>query len=464
MNLKSPFFLKKNVTKMMFSILFSLFVLGCSKDSVATKDKEASSKSEEKSKPDEQETAQEGDKIVSIHFPDKFIYEATKFNVLLSDTSGNVLGTSTYSNQEKTVDFYTTEPFDDDTPFTLTFIEEYSASSRFYIYPNLSRNILDGDIEFKPRGFSLEKEGIRFSTENFEFPIMNAAGNGYSMFNYLSKNEFQGTYTMKFNENLGSDNIFIKYYDPNETLNEGYRWVLFDTKEELSSLSISDFNSNNVNYYNFNTNRPAELPLLTMYGYENEFLMSHMSGHEIYSSQVPAFGYGGNHYYAKPDFFEETSFSISFLNYTLFGLGIPPNTIEVPDKSVSATFSNRKIAYKGLEDFEVGRVSLDVYSLNLKIEVIFDGRSTEISLPNMPDGLISDPIKKSFNDGENLRFVQAIAENYSGFQNYDEYVQNVLKVSEPFYLNSPTRERVFFSHLATQVQLIPEFPNYQSFR
>lgn len=457
---------------LLFYVFVGMLCFGCSKDDPQQEEKPDGStpvdqpiaQPKDDDSEEEAETPEKGEKILTIYFPENFVPAGANFHVVLSDSLGNPVDAFTYSDQEEIIDFLFKESFDEQTAYMLTFIEDYTYSTRVYMYPNLSREQLGETLVFKPRAFTLQSRTTIFKTENFEFPVMNAKGRGYHMFNYLDRNEFSGYYATQFNENLGSEHIFIKYYDPEQVGNDSYRWILFDTKTTLSGLEVNDFNSNNVQFHNFTTNRPAELPLLLIYGYENQTQFNMLAGHEIYGSYVPAFGYGGNHYYSIPDFFYETSFSLSFLNYTLFGLGTLPNEIQVPDNIVSGKFNGEKLEFSGIPEYEVGRVTLDNYPSGLKIEIIFDGTSTQIDLPKIPEGLVSNSLTANLNNPQNLRFVQTFAENYSGYGNFKDFLQQGLKSSQPFYLTSSSRERVFESNISPQLQLVPEFPFYESFR
>ncbi|WP_067147680.1 hypothetical protein [Pseudotamlana agarivorans] len=401
--------------------------------------------------------------IFAISFPDNFKRGTAKCHVVLSDINGKVIEVKTHANVKEDITFYTKESFDKDTPYTLTFIMVYSdVVYNLFVYSNVTPSMLEGGIQFKEGAFPVEGKVVDVATNNLNYDILSARGLGYSMVRI--DNKLSGHYTSKFNNDLSSENVFIKYYDRADVINDSYKWMLIDNLSEVTLLDEINFNTDNVEYKQLTTNVPGELPLLLLYGYEKELYFNNMAGHEIYASYIPAFGFGGNHYFSYANIFEKMAYSLSFTNYSLFGVGLPPSEIVVPNKTVSASFYDNNVTFHGVEDYEVGRVRLDNYNLNLNIECIFDGASTEVILPEIPDGLLTEEITETINNG-NLRMVQVVAEDYESFDNYHDYIYSVLRNSTPFYLSSSKRERILKSFISSSGILpISEFPAEQSFR
>lgn len=406
-----------------------------------------------------------GEEIVSIEFPDKFILDNQKFHVILSDNRGKLIDVKTHSKNKETLKLFMKENFEEGIQFTLTFIEvsEYNISLyNISVYSNLTKSMLKGGIFFQPKPFSLKGGSVNLETKGLDYHVLDASGYGYSMVKINDK--LSGHYTTEFNNNLDFNNIFIKYYDPSDINNNRYKWNFTNNISELTLLDEHDFRTDKVEIRHLETNVPSELPLLELYGYENDILFNHIAGHKIYSTNVPAFGFGSNHYYSYANIFPKTSYTLCFSNYSLFGLGVPPTNIEVPKKVISSTFSeNNKLTFSGVEGFEVGRVRLDNSALNLNIEFIFNGETTDLIIPEIPDNLLEDNVKNAINSGQ-LRQVQAIAENYENFNDYDDYIDNVLKTSSPFYIKSPKRERICKSYISRLILPIYEFPHLERFR
>ncbi len=403
-----------------------------------------------------------GEKVFSIEYPSHFVNPETTFHVILSDASGNFLDSKTYKDIEDTISLYSKQEFNDNTSFTLTFISSFdNAIYSLYVYSNITKAALGELIVFQPGSFPLSTSLVDIQTKELNDHILNAKGHGYAMTQI--NNKLSGHYSPKFNQNLGPENIFVKYYDPNDVLNDSYKYILTNSIDGFSELNEFDLKNDQIESKQLSTNRPENLPLLLMYGYENEKLFNQISGHQIYDTYIPTFGFGGNHYYAFPNIFYKTSYSLSFPKYSLFGLGTPPATVNVPDETISSSFLNSNLTFSGHEGFEVGRIRLDNSDLNLNIEFIFDGSSKDIVIPTIPDDLISENIANTINDGK-LRLVQAIAEDYHSFDSYYDYLENVFKNSTPFYLSSPTRERLYESYISTQLLPVHEFPHPERFR
>lgn len=406
-----------------------------------------------------------GEEIVSIEFPDNFIRDNQKFHVILSDNEGKLIDFETHSKSKETLKLYMKEDFNESLQFTLTFIEVsvYNLSIyNIYVYSNLTKSMLNGGISFLPKPFPLSGGSVNIETKNLNYDILNASGYGYSMVNI--NNKLSGHYTSKFNTDLVFNNVFIKYYDPSDITNNRYKWNFTNNISEINLLEEGDFRTDKVEIRHLETNVPSELPLLELYGYENDLLFNQIAGHKIYSANIPAFGFGSNHYYSYADIFPKTSYSLCFSNYSLFGLGVPPTNIEVPNKTISSERTEtNKITFSGIENFEVGRISLDNSTPYLNIELIFDGKTTDVIIPEIPNNLLEDNVQNIINSGQ-LRQVQVIAEDYESFDNYNNYINNVLKTSSPFYIKSPKRERVCKSYISNLILPVNEFPHLERFR
>ena len=79
-----------------------------------------------------------------------------------------------------------------------------------------------------------------------------------------------------------------------------------------------------------------------------------------------------------------------------------------------------------------------------RMEFIFDGQNTNPTIPEVPEGLFPEAVTEMFAN-KYFEITQGAAENYSVFTSYQEYIQNVLVPSVPFYIASPFKERVFKS-------------------
>ncbi|NAS29347.1 hypothetical protein GTQ40_00030 [Flavobacteriaceae bacterium R38] len=437
-----------------FGLLSLIIIFSCSSDSPTDEDVDTI-----------EAPVDLGTRIVSVEVPDNFIGARQSFYVLLSDAEGNFIDGKEYSNTSETIDFYTKNEFDDSTLFTITFISSFNDQSfNLNVYSDLTRSMLGDKIVFKPRGNSLSGGSVELNVPFYDNGyVLSATGQGYSA--RLIDNKLSGFFTNSFNENLGSEKAFIKYYDPGDVLNGPYQWAFVEDLNTLSELNISDFTTEDVAVKQLSTNRPGELPLLLLYGFDNENLYESIASHILYGNYIPAFGFGGNHYYSFADIFDHMVYSIEFTvsKYTVFGVGIPPSEINVPEISIDSDFKDEKLTFSGIPDFEVGRIRLNNSNNSIQIDFVFDGQSTAINIPNIPSGVLPDNIARTINEKQ-LSLTQALAENYSSFDNYDDYISDVFISSTPFYINSDRRERVFKSFVGPSILPVFEFPYFQAFR
>ena len=95
--------------------------------------------------------------------------------------------------------------------------------------------------------------------------------------------------------------------------------------------------------------------------------------------------------------------------------------------------------------------------ININVEFIFDGQSTEVILPKIPESLLPQSVVEAFAN-EKLEPMQGASEHYEGFNSYGDYITRVFVPSIPFYVASPFKERVFKSSLSGQWLPSGEFP------
>ncbi|MCH4551542.1 hypothetical protein [Aestuariibaculum lutulentum] len=413
---------------------------------------------------------QEG--LLSINFPDNFTRKDTdKFYVILSDSDGNFIESHTHSDKAEILDLCVSEVFDENNSYTLSFVEEFQSSIyRFYIYSNLTKDNVGEILTFKSRPNFLKNSilniDIPFYQNGYE---ISARGLGYSMMKQNENSIMSGHYTTSYNDNLGSEKVFVKYYNKNN-LND-YKWIFLDDVQNRNTLSIEDFSEDNVDYKTIlvNNNNYNLAPLLYIYGFENEAHYNTINGHQLYGDYL-ADGIYNSYRYFYANIFHETFYTLTTSNYShtsnysIQGIGIPPQILDVPDDIVTCNFSNNKLTFSGLPDYEVGRVMLNNRDVeNITAICTFNGKANEINLPKLPDHLFSQNVRDVFNSSR-LNLAQAMAEDYSDFNSYEDYLSKVLVTSTPFYISSAQRQRVYFNANGIYSYFpLTEFPYNQAF-
>ncbi len=392
-------------------------------------------------------------KILDLNFPKDFMRKGVeKIHVVLSDNEGKFLDSRTHSSGEiENLEFCIFENIEEDTEFMLTFVHDFENSIfNFYVYSNLTKSMLGNEINLKQTSGGLSHASIKLEVPFYEDGYQMRASGPWQSINYYN-GEFSGHVSTRFSNELATDKTFISYF--NSDIEDSYQWAMIQNIQNRTALQPEDFNSTNVTKHTFDINRRFQRPLLKITGYENEAMYRARSGHLLYSDYLE----GSSSFtreYTYADIFDYTSFWGQTANYTWEGSGIPPTTVTIPDATVDYSFYNGEISFTGLSGFEVGRIRLvgiqsgsgyiTPENPSVRMEFIFDGQSTNISLPQIPEGLFPAAVTQTF-DNKAFEIKQGAAENYSAFTTYSEYISNVLVPSVPFYVASPFKERIFKS-------------------
>ena len=392
-------------------------------------------------------------KFFKINFPNNFMRKnIEKIHVVISDEQGNFLDSKTHSSGEiETLSFCTSEEINDGTEFTISFVHDFDNSIfNFYVYNNLTLNMLGSEITLNQKSGGLSPAFPKLEVPFFESGYqMRASGPWNSMIYY--NDEFSGHVSTRFSNDLATNKTFISYF--NTDIENSYQWALISDIQNRTSLLQEDFTNNNVVTHTFDLNQRFQRPLVKITGYENQAMYRARSGHLLYADYLMGGpSYTKQYYFA--DIFEYTTYWGQLLNYTFEGTGTVPATITIPNATVDYNFFNQQLNFTGLPDFEVGRLRLvDIMSgagsitsenPSVRMEFIFDGQNTNPIIPEIPEGLFPEAVTAMFVD-KAFEIKQGAAENYSAFDSYQEYIENVLVPSVPFYIASPFKERVFKS-------------------
>ncbi|TYP73669.1 hypothetical protein [Aquimarina intermedia] len=411
-----------------------------------------------------------GKPFVNINLPNDFTRASIeKLIIVLSDAEGNYIDSKTYNNQPETLEFcnITISP---DAEYMLTFFEVFDNSIyNVFCYSNLSKKRIGNEITLKPRPLTNSHAVIDLSTSNLNLSgNIKASGQGYSMVNI--SNTLSGTLTTSYANNLGSSKTLIKAYDSQSTTDD-YKWAFIDHLENVSALQSSDFSSNNVITSSIDLNSTVNNQFLRIYGFENTELMNVFSGHDLYDSRMPSVAFQLYKYHF-PDIFSNYFYSVRANNYYKEGLGLPPQSIDIPNLSMDFSLIGNQLNFQGISNYEVGKIRIEnetqagvpisIDNPSVVLEFIFDGTVDKIIIPKIPQGLFEGNIHEVFNNAD-FEPIQAIAENYSSFNSYEDYLRNVLVTSNPFYLSSNSRERVFKSFVSPHILPIFEYPYFTRF-
>jgi hypothetical protein len=388
-----------------------------------------------------------------INFPNDFMRKTVeKVHVVISDKDGNYIDSRTHDSGEiETLSFCTMEELNPDTEFTISFIEDFDNTIfNFYVYNNLTLNMLGDEITLNQKSGGLSPAILNIEVPFFEEGYqMRASGPWNSLIYYNGK--FSGHVSREFSNDLATNKTFISYFNSN--IGNSYQWALISDIQNRITLVEEDFSNANVVTNSFDLNRTYQSTLVKITGYENDAMYRARSGHLLYADYLKPSGSYTNEY-IFPDMFDHTTYWGQLLNYTFEGSGTIPAIITVPDATVDYSFINQQLSFTGLPNFEVGRLRLVGTSSgtglltpenpSVRMEFIFDGQNTNPVIPEIPEGLFPEAVTAMFAN-KSFEIKQGAAENYSAFTSYQEYIQNVLVPSVPFYIASPFKERVFKS-------------------
>ncbi|MDL5514836.1 hypothetical protein QSE00_23705 [Arenibacter sp. M-2] len=395
-------------------------------------------------------------KFFRINFPNDFMRKnVEKVHVVISDIDGNYIDSKTHESGEiETLSFCTTEELYDNTEFTITFIHDFENSIfNFYVYNNLTLNMLGNEITLNQQSGGLSPSFPKIKIPFFEAGYQMRASSPWNSLIYYN-DELSGHVSTAFSNDLATNMTFISYF--NSDIENSYQWAFISDIQNRTSLVQEDFSNANVLTKTFDLNKRFQRPLVKITGYENEDMYRARSGHLLYADYIQS-STSYTKQYIFPDIFEHTTYWGQLLNYTFEGSGTIPATVTVPNSTVDYNFNNQQLSFSGLPDFEVGRLRLVGISSgaglitpenpSVQLEFIFDGQNTNPTIPVIPEGLFPEAVTKIF-ASKAFEVKQGAAENYSTFNSYQDYIENVLVPSVPFYIPSPFRERIFKSESA----------------
>ncbi|SNZ00500.1 Ig-like domain-containing protein [Flagellimonas pacifica] len=396
--------------------------------------------------------------ILDIKFPDNFIREGVeKVHAILSDSDGNLIDYVTHSTRtSETLTLCSSIELGAETEYMLTFAQDFSnVVFSFYVYGNLTQNMVGNQIVLASRSLPSSSASINMDMPDYEDGFYVRSSTPWSSMLFYN-NTFSGHVSKNFSvDELSTNKSFVMNFHPD--LHRSYQWALVEDINTKFSLKAEDFMSTDVTHDFLTVNGSSLDPFLSVYGFENETHFRAMSSpHMLYWN--PSLNSINGYDYSYANIFDHNLYSARVSNYGIDGIGAIPKTISVPGQSISYQFQNDKIIFNGLQNYEVGRVRLtSLDNIHIHMEFIFDGHSTGMAIPELPENLFVQELYDAF-DNQRLQVIQGVAENYENIENYSEYVSNVFVNSTPFYVVSPKRERIFASSVGTQLLPIIEFP------
>ncbi len=401
-------------------------------------------------------------KITQINFPEGFVRPGIdEIHVILSDSDGAFISSVTHSSGvAESLSICSTVEFDQSSEFILTFVSEFeSALYGIYPYHNLTLALMGNEINLPQRSAPKSTSTVEIELpDSQQGDYVRASGQWSSALNYQG-NILSGHFSRNYMvESLGSNNFFVMNFNPD--IRDSYKWAFIEDPHTFFKLEDKDFSVDNVYRSQLNIVGTSLSPYLAVYGFENESHFNSLITHMLYWN--PSLNRNNGYDYSYADIFYDVLYSIKVSNYSIEGLGTPPTTVSVPNRLIDYTFQDNMLQFSGLSDFEVGRAQFrNTEDAHILVEMYFDGMSTEVVVPEMPE-FLGSKVTDIVNNGA-LEIRQCVVENYINISDYEAYITNIAMPSIPFYKVSPSRERIFKSSVSTSLLPMMEFPFYGRF-
>lgn len=398
--------------------------------------------------PEEIDTEPTGNLLLKVNVPFGSVRKnIDKLHIILYDEQDNAIAFQTHSSgEEEQLLLYSEADIGLTEKISIAFITNFKNevfSSR--IYKDINLTMLGDALDL-----ALTAGGAK--TGFVEIPIqgqesrwdLRSSGKGYSIIGI--DNVLQGNYTFDLYNDLGLDTAYLQYYNVDNIYEYSYKYLTIEELSALNAIDVTTFTSENVRSGSIEIDAPYQNAYLQIYGYESLAKFKAGSGHRICFNPALLDFYGI--YYSYADIFPYTKYSVQFKNYEIEGIGNPPQELTEPQSEIDYSYSDGTIAYTGLPDYEVGRFYLRQQgSIYMTTTLIANGNSTSITVPEIPAGLLENNLENSLKVDQ-LQFVQAAAENYDGFESYEHYITNTLKLGQPYGLISDKRERIWKSSIS----------------
>lgn len=423
-------------------------------------------------------------RLITVNFPEQnFNPVRTSYYVFASRMTGELLTIQQVNPENNTVTLRTEINIGVDEEFMLTFADQrlgqYGETNELTTIQNIPRNSFK-EINLKPRPqfrshfnpiypnvFNIEEniwpdEGALWSLsggDSFDTSTVNVA---YSTFSgnppptQLTINRFEN-----LSNSLQSQEVFLTLLDRNNEL--GY-YALINV-EDLSNdftINASIFNTYNGGYKDIFLNGDETASgSITLVGYLNQQDFENNIYHAMESV-----GYGlsiPNKKFWTIDIFEKYRNIIRINKTVIESLGEPQQSYSALDWNVDFTFANNEFSISANSnneaimgqvfisdgmDFDQGGGSSTVINgrdQTYKWSLIFDiNQQDKLVLPSLPEELESWRFHENYQSQEHNE-KQVEIRKYENLSSYDEYLNQIIKDNQYWYLVSPKKEIMYNS-------------------
>ena len=408
-------------------------------------------------------------RLITINLPEKMVSEYIINAVAFaSKMDGTLISATLFTRDDETVTLSSPDEFNDDQEFMLTFaLTDNGYATGMSTHANLTRSN-PGVINLTKPFRGIEGEAKTYSLNGF--------GNGAQIWSWNINEPYNSDYRIDFDmpastftvtiiDDIDGDNhdpeIFYLYtYDISD-----YKYLmLYPPLDDNFVLDKADFKTDGVEpksiVFNSTHSPDAASALMFLFGYwtANDYAINNF--HQIERRSVSLTPGNPMSYYLNSNFYEYR-YRLRYQNYYSAGIGVPESNISIPNNTLDFTFANNKIDFDITgSDHIIGRIRLND-SGNYPVyvwDITFNSTKTNsFILPQLPPEMNKSKLLSLYKSNL-MKVASTELVSYRGIQDYEEYLQKVIKNHVDPLKVSDGQELIFKANVPYYDGPIRDFP------
>lgn len=384
-------------------------------------------------------------RLIAINLPEnmvnQYIINAVAF---ASKMDGSLIMAKRFNNADDIITLSSAEEFGVDEEFMLTFVlTDNGYATNLFTHANLTRNNI-GTINLKKPFRGGEGEVKTYPAVGFADNELITSDNTHEpsrSYYGVSLNAAEETFTVFHRNGIDGDTnnpeIFYMYGYNNSGMFNNYQYLtLYPTLPDNFILDKANFSTAGLESKSVILNSPQNFDnsraFMNIYGYWNSNDFEINTFHLIYNmSQTVSTGDQLN--YALNTNFYDYRYWITFGNFYAAGIGIPKEVFTIPDNTLDFEYADNTVdlIITGTNHI-LGRIrlfDLDKVPTNQNYlwDITFNSKTTQrIVIPQLPDEVKSSNLLDLY-EGNLMKVSSTELVAYKGINDYDEYLQKVIK-------------------------------------
>lgn len=374
--------------------------------------------------------------------------------VLASNLDGSIIDFKRLTHDSRQIKLYATENFAVDQEYILTFASLGQGGVASYLYSVSNVSIENfKTLELQTPNRYTGDGGKYYPINNFPEAInIYTSGRDYHFTSNEAGDKLITNYTAS-NHAFNQGPIYLYGYNPFTNF-YNYQLVERPLPSEYE-IDYNDFIQSGLQEKQINTT-PSDYIMnsrsLTIYGFYNE----DDDKNDLFN-QIWSYGFGSNvangYIYKLNSMFSSYAYDLVIGDYQSKGSGIPQDNVIIPNWGVNYEFQDNSISLliEG-SGHTVGEVYINGgYDIGVPHEwnLFFDSSKTSsITLPKIPEDLNSFPIYDIYLNNQ-IELYRVALRKYETFDNYNGFLNNVIKSNKAFIKASPRFESIY-NGLSTQ--------------